>query len=516
MTLKQTTIEELKSYLDAYKANPLSCNEWFKKLIGWYTWLRLGHCKIHNPLQQLIPLLPNLMQLIQINAALKQAQQHNQIRLIIGKARKGGTSSLWRSWGTYCSCFEQNHSAMTITHRTQTTTELAYISKTMAKNMPIQFDPLPELLSQEHKYLHSNSKELFLTAGGEGVGAGLTLNYLHLSECAKYKLNKESTIRDTKIAARWAHTIIIESTFVGQDEFWLDYQKARIKESDYTALFVPWFYDARCTKPLTIPFEPTKEEEQLIALANAQGCSLTPSQLNWRRSEIQNLGDNQFRQECPSTPEEATTAAEGQVLPPFDTAIIRKLPFALSKIPKEELVGGIDIGYGHPTVILHAVYRQGTIYVIDVWRATETLSAERAKNLKENYTYYCDPAELESRKELQREAQKRNIKCQLLAAPRKHNPGQDTQSFELGLIGKRILGGTLKILETASKQLIIEQSCLFYDKQKGTPLITSSPLTGHFDSIFALKYLCMGIQETQWTSWTPPEYSTRKEQLKGL
>lgn len=157
------------------------------------------------------------------------------------------------------------------------------------------------------------------TAGKSTLGRSKTVRYLHCSEVAFWEnagrvlLGLEQALPDDR------HTVeIIESTANGVGgEFYERWQRASNPETrgDWRAVFFAWFDDPEYRRPVESGvMNPVpscvvdvelflREERELKALFN-----LDDEQLNWRRWAIVNRCGNSlemFRQEYPSTPEEA-------------------------------------------------------------------------------------------------------------------------------------------------------------------------------------------------------------------
>jgi hypothetical protein len=277
-----------------------------------WLWLLAGHAIIRDERGVERPMTPNRSQKRIWLAMMDQAAAENRVRLRIGKARRGGTSTFicalrffvcW-NWGLnqgYC-----------IAHRDETVDALQRMGKRFAQGM----GGGQEFLARIHRYANG-SFDRFATSGGQAVGAGDTLSILHWSERAKWGDHKDDTARDTSIAAEWAEIIIDESTFQGRDQFWTAFDAARNGEGEYRAMFIAWFEDERCTVGICDSFPLDDEEKQLVRLASSQGIELSPGQLRWRRQKLADpdMGDARFRQEYPSTPEEAVQAGKGLILP---------------------------------------------------------------------------------------------------------------------------------------------------------------------------------------------------------
>jgi len=135
----------------------------------------------------------------------------------------------------------------------------------------------------------------------------MTLHLIHLSEVARWK-NAKATLTSLLQAVpdEPGTCVIFESTAMGVGgEFYELYWKAKRGESDYVAVFLPWFINPEYSKiPPDGAIFDWDDEELLLK----KQFNLSTDQLYWRRYAIANLcgGDvNKFKQEYPSTDEEA-------------------------------------------------------------------------------------------------------------------------------------------------------------------------------------------------------------------
>jgi hypothetical protein len=227
------------------------------------------------------------------------------------------------------------------------------------------------------------------------------------------------------------------------------------------------------------------------------GYELSDGQLEWRRRKIKGMpgGEVIFRQEYPSSPEEAVMGADGLIVRGLRDCLVTELPFDPELCGPDELVGGIDPGYQDPCVIWSGVYRDGTLWLIDYYRRTKGLAKHHVEGLLPGHTYYCDPPELDARMHLQDEARNRGLNCRFISAPRKRNAGEDTASAELRLVIDLVNAGRLRILMKIAPQLICEADTFAWNEKTGKPNNDRNEIVGHYDSIFALKYLVMGVYQ---------------------
>jgi len=458
-----------------------------------WLWLLAGHAIIRDERGVERPMTPNRSQKRIWLAIMDQAAAENRVRLRIGKARRGGTSTFicalrffvcW-NWGLnqgYC-----------IAHRDETVDALQRMGKRFAQGM----GGGQEFLARIHRYANG-SFDRFATSGGQAVGAGDTLSILHWSERAKWGDHKDDTARDTSIAAEWAEIIIDESTFQGRDQFWTAFDAARNGEGEYRAMFIAWFEDERCTVGICDSFPLDDEEKQLVRLASSQGIELSPGQLRWRRQKLADpdMGDARFRQEYPSTPEEAVQAGKGLILPFSRSWIVDDVPFEYLSVPWPLRVGGIDFGYNDPCVIWSGVHWDGCLYLIGCWRSVQSLSGEQLGGLMLGHTYWCDPANLSDRKALAKAAGDAGLQVTLRPAPRKRHPGEDFEKSELHRLIDFAAAERLHVLRDVSEQLIAECDTLEWNEQTGKPKMPRTEQCGHFDTVMALKYCVAGVLRT--------------------
>jgi hypothetical protein len=163
----------------------------------------------------------------------------------------------------------------------------------------------------------SNAKELSFskldsgyavgTAGSKAVGRSSTIQLMHGSEVA-YWPNAETHFAGVVQAVpdMEGTEILLESTANGiGGEFHERWQMAERGQSDYIAIFVPWFWQEEYTRIVDHSFELTEEEREYQHL-----YGLTAGQMAWRRAKISELKDpTLFKQEYPATAAEAFQAS---------------------------------------------------------------------------------------------------------------------------------------------------------------------------------------------------------------
>jgi hypothetical protein len=169
------------------------------------------------------------------------------------------------------------------------------------------------------------SKFLIETAANQNAGSSYTINYLHLSELAKWTRDIKITMTSLLQAVPQTNAVVfIESTAKGFNYFKDLWDDAVAGRNDYVPIFTSWLEHAEYQMPLEQGESLSPYDKEEIDLLNIYNASL--EQLKWRRWCIKNKCSsdvNQFHQEYPSCPEEAFLATG---TPVFDNekVIIRK------------------------------------------------------------------------------------------------------------------------------------------------------------------------------------------------
>ena len=238
-----------------------------------------------------IPLEFNTAQQIVNNAIEKQLKETGKVRAIILKARQMGLSTYATGrvyWKSYLTPFNKS---VVMAHDSATSDALFSMSRNIIQNMRPEFTPiLKKSNSKEIGFEHNDSGYRLYTAGSPEAGRGTTPTIAHLSEVAFWT-------HDAKILAGLFQGIsqadgtevILESTANGVgNEFHRLWKEPEV------------FSD-------TI----TEAEEEL---QNLHGLDI--EQLYWRRLKIAEGGMDKFKQEYPSTANEAFIVSGSNV---FDT-----------------------------------------------------------------------------------------------------------------------------------------------------------------------------------------------------
>lgn len=192
----------------------------------------------------------------------------------------------------------------------------------------------------------ANAKELYFdrldsgykvgTAGTKGVGRSSTIQLFHGSEVAFWP-NAESHAAGVLQAVPDlpGTEVILESTANGIGNFYhQQWQEAERGQSDFIAVFVPWYWQDEYQKDAPEGFSLTEEEAEYAAL-----YGLSDRQMAWRRAKIAQLKDPAlFKQEYPATAAEAfqTTGQD---------SFIKSEPVMKARKAEREPNGPLVIGF---------------------------------------------------------------------------------------------------------------------------------------------------------------------------
>lgn len=233
----------------------------------------------------------------------KQIKEKGRVRALVLKARQQGISTYTAGrvfWKTF---YTPHTRSVVIAHDSATSDALFTMSKNFIDRMSDDFKPeLVRSNAKEVKFSHNDSGYRLYTAGSPEAGRGTTPTILHCSECAFWQ-NDDKILAGLfqGVSSSDGTEIILESTANGATgAFYRMWKAAERGENDYVPIFLPWFMTKEYTMNPPDNFERTIEEDEI-----AKEFGLNDSQLWWRRMKIGEGGESKFRQEYPSTAEEA-------------------------------------------------------------------------------------------------------------------------------------------------------------------------------------------------------------------
>lgn len=272
----------------------------------------------------------------------EQRARTGKVRAIILKSRQQGSSTYIEGRFYWRVTHQKGMRAFILTHEEEATNNLFEMAKRYHEHCPLPVRP---------SIRTSNAKELIFdaidsgyklgTAGNRSVGRSSTIQFLHCSESAFFKHADEHAKGIMQTVPNAPGTeVFIESTANGVGNWYhQQFQLAESGESDYIAIFIPWFWQEEYKKECPLSFLPNEEE---IILKEA--FILTNEQLAWRRMKIVDLsvngvdGAKAFNQEYPST------ANDAFLISGEDNFISSQLVLAARKAQNVEAYGPLIIG----------------------------------------------------------------------------------------------------------------------------------------------------------------------------
>jgi len=259
----------------------------------------------------------------------EQRLKTGKVRAILLKGRQQGASTYVEGRYIWRTTMSKGVRAFILTHDAESTNALFEMTVRYYDNLPIK-----TIGGETHNFkptiTKSNAKELRFdaldsgykigTAGNKGVGRGTTLQYFHGSEVAFWPHAAEHTKGILQAVPDAKDTeVILESTANGLGNYFhQQWKEAESGQSEYQAIFVPWFWQDEYAKYVSeeLNFIRTAEENELCS-----EYGINDEQLYWRRLKIKELsadgmnGEKAFKQEYPMNSAEAfqTSGEDGLI-----------------------------------------------------------------------------------------------------------------------------------------------------------------------------------------------------------
>jgi hypothetical protein len=254
-----------------------------------------------NASQGFVPFKFNQAQSI-INDKLEtQLKETGKVRAIVLKARQQGISTYCAArvfWKTFFTPYTRS---VVMAHDSATSDALFNMSRNIIDNME-EPPALNKSNAKEILFEHNKSGYRLYTAGAKEAGRGTTPTIAHLSEVGFWQFDEQILAGLFQgISQEVGTEVILESTANGASgEFYRLYQGAMRGENEYIPIFLPWFITPEYRRTAPQDMELTTEEWELL-----ETYDLDNDQLYWRRLKIGESGERKFKQEYPSSPEEA-------------------------------------------------------------------------------------------------------------------------------------------------------------------------------------------------------------------
>jgi hypothetical protein len=304
--------------------------------------------KIRGKSGEIFPFVVNKAQAYVHNVAERQLRQRGYVRIITLKGRQQGISTYIGGRYYWKVSHRKGVRVFILTHEAEATTNLFDMVDRYHDNCPMLVRPTTEANNgKELKFGTLDSGYKLGTAGTKGAGRSQTIQYFHGSEVAFWphaSTHLAGVMQAIPQGALAAGTeVFLESTANGVGNvFHKLWQEAERGQSEYEAVFLPWYWQPEYRMPVPDDFKPDEAER---ALVDAYG--LDPAQLAWRRAKISQLsGEVQlFQQEYPNTAAEAFIASTDASFIPV--SLVQKARHTVIDDTVGAILMGVDVArYG--------------------------------------------------------------------------------------------------------------------------------------------------------------------------
>ena len=265
--------------------------------------------KIRTKKGAVIPFEVNKAQQYVFDKLEEQKALTRKVRALILKGRQQGMSTLVAGRFYHISTHQFGTQVFILTHALDATSNLYKMVQRYHEHCPRIVRP---------EATTSNSKELIFgaldsaykigTAENKAVGRSSTIQLFHGSEVAFWANASEHAKGILQAVPNEAGTeVILESTANGIGNYFHEqWQAAESGESDFIAIFVPWYWQTEYRREIPNDFTLSSEESELVL-----NYDLDYEQIYWRRLKIAELsvggmdGTKAFCQEYPFNSAEA-------------------------------------------------------------------------------------------------------------------------------------------------------------------------------------------------------------------
>lgn len=278
-------------------------------------------------------------------------KKKGRVRAIILKARQTGISTYIQARYYHKITHNKGLLAMILTHQDRATQNLFDMTKRFHDSCPDLVKPTTKAANAKELYFDKlDSRYQTATAGSKEVGRSDTVQLFHGSEVAFWP-NADTHMQGLgqAISAADGTEAILESTANGVGNlFHKMWKAAELGDSDYEAIFIPWFqheeYTLKCPLDWACP-EEFKEYGRLYGLSK--------DQVYWAYNKNRELAVSmsspvdelcwKFRQEYPANADEAFQTSGGNPFIPTDLVLRARKN---SIVPSGALVLGVDPARG--------------------------------------------------------------------------------------------------------------------------------------------------------------------------
>jgi len=292
--------------------------------------------KIRTKAGKVLPFVMNEAQTYIHERIEDQRARTGKVRAIILKGRQQGASTYVEGRFYWRVTHAKGARAFILTHDESATNNLFELADRYHENCPPLVKPSTGAANAKELYFDKlDSGYKVGTAGNKAVGRGSTIQLFHGSEVAFWPNAQMHAAGILQAIPDEPNTeSIMESTANGiGNYFHQQWQAAESGDSEYIAIFVPWFWQSEYSKTVPDDFKITQEEKDYM---DAYGLNL--GQIVWRRLKIAELKDpNLFKQEYPATAAEAfQVSGQDPYIQPEIVMVARK---AIAEVSGSKMLG---------------------------------------------------------------------------------------------------------------------------------------------------------------------------------
>lgn len=258
----------------------------------------------------------------------KAYEETKQLRTIILKSRRVGMSSYIDGLAfCHCNARPQAHAEIVAHLKEVSQKGLFRVPRDLAIELNKKTNHI-DVRANQIRFMHSTGESVLdiATAGSVGGGRGLTLTFLHLSECAQYP-GADSFLSILPAVSKAPDTVIaLESTAFGRSglgqtfyDFWVRSNRPGSKWSGYTPIFLSWLDDPACVRNEEEAYDAPASDLERELMGKPFNC--TRAQIAWMRMVLEGECDgseSKFSQEYPWTPEVAFIATGDPAFTPME------------------------------------------------------------------------------------------------------------------------------------------------------------------------------------------------------
>lgn len=274
---------------------------------------------------KLSPLEFNFAQRFVHSRIAKQMRETGRVRAIVLKARQEGVSTYVAARFFRQATLWPNQTCVVIADTHKRGGTIFGIYERIDSHCPEEWRPQKSHYRKSNTLTYAkplggglNSRIQVETANDAAAGRGDTIQTLHATEFAFWESAETVWVGLAQAVPDSGSEIIIESTANGVGNlFHQMWEEAAAQDSGYIAIFLPWFIHEEYREQVSDEREKdiratlTAWEEMALEVGiewEGEAHRLDISQVAWRRTKIRDgfRGDDRaFRQEFPSTPDEA-------------------------------------------------------------------------------------------------------------------------------------------------------------------------------------------------------------------